>query len=623
MKLQQKITLYALIGITLGFSAFSFINFKMMKEATKTEIHDKLTAEALSTKQNIEEWLNYKMNITTALGHTLQGMEEAPLEQVQKYLILAQNSAKSDTTLAYFKGNAPLSNAGKSAVTEKEFLSRPAYLTSQKNQFKPTYTDIFSNPRTQKPFIALTVPISGENIAVLSVPINEIIEKVAAIQFEGGYAVLLKADGTVIYHPEKALINTVLQEKNPKLLPIVTQESGFLQYSRNDNSSKLMFFNTIDQTGWKIVMTIDEETAYADLNRRSSILIYVTIGFFIIAIFVLYAFLGHQLKPLQKLDAMVQDLGHGTGDLTQRLQVTSKDELGNIANNINLFIEKIQNLLLQAKHTSAENASIAAELSSTSLEVGKRSEEQSMSVNETRISGEKVLQNITASVEKVNDNNQQLVKVDGNLATITKDMISLNQKLMETSDKESRLAEKLSFTSKNTNEIKNVLDIISDIADQTSLLSLNAAIEAARAGEHGRGFAVVADEVRKLAESTQKSLSEINATINLVVQSIMDASTDIDAVAQEICHLSSASAALEKMVNNNAVIMQSTIQSSHEGLDEYHHIFESISFMIQKIQEIDTLTRSNARSVEEVATSSQHLEQMTLRLDNELNRFKI
>ncbi|AOO63834.1 methyl-accepting chemotaxis protein [Sulfurospirillum halorespirans] len=622
MKLQQKITLYALIGITLGFSVFSFINYKMMKDATTAAIHAKLNVEALTIKMNIDEWFNNKMNITIALGNALKDMSQLPTEEVLKYLNLAKEGAKSDVTLAYFVGKAPINSSGSTQLTEKMFRERSAFNSAKEHQFKPAYSDIFENPRTKDPFIALTAPIQDESLVVLSLPIEEAIRKVSSITYDGGYAILLKADGTVIYHPEKALINTVLQEKNPNLAPIITQKSGFLQYHKGDNA-KLMFFNTIEQTGWKIVMAIDEDTAYADLNHRASILIYITIGFFIIAIFVLYAFLGHQLKPLQKLDLMVQDLGHGTGDLTQRLQVTRQDELGNIANNINLFIEKIQNLLLQAKHTSAENASIAAELSSTSLEVGKRSEEQSMSVNETRVSGEKVLQNITASVEKVNDNNQQLVKVDSNLATITKDMISLNQKLMETSDKESRLAEKLSFTSKNTNEIKNILDIISDIADQTSLLSLNAAIEAARAGEYGRGFAVVADEVRKLADSTQRSLSEINSTINLVVQSIMDASTDLDTVAQEICHLSSASSALEKMVNNNAVIMQSTIQSSHKGVDEYHHIFESISFMIQKIQEIDTLTRSNARSVEEVATSSQHLEQMTLRLDNELNRFKI
>jgi len=622
MKLQQKITLYALIGITVGFSAFSFINFNMMKEATKAEIHNKLTTEALSTKENIEEWLNNKMDITIALGNSLKDMSQSSDEEVLKYLNLAREGAKSDVTLAYFVGKAPINSSGSTQLTEKMFRERSAFRSAKEHQFQPAYSNIFENPRTKNPFIALTAPIHDESLAILSLPLDEAIRKVSSIQFEGGYAILLKSDGTIIYHPEKALINTALQEKNSKFQSIISQKSGFIQYHK-DNSSKLMFFNTIEQTGWKIVMTIDEEIAYEDLNHRSRILIYVTIVFFIIAIIILYTFLGYQLNPLQKLDRMVQDLGRGTGDLTQRLQVTSKDELGNIANNINLFIEKIQNLLLQAKHTSAENASIAAELSSTSLEVGRRSEEQSMSVNETRVSGEKVLQNITASVEKVNENNRQLVIANENLTVITKDMVTLNQKLVETSDKESKLAEKLNITSKNTNEIKNILDIISDIADQTSLLSLNAAIEAARAGEHGRGFAVVADEVRKLAESTQKSLSEINATINLVVQSIIDASTDIDAVAQEICHLSSASSALEKMVNKNTIIMQSTIQSSHEGVDEYHHIFESIGFMIQKIKEIDMLSLSNACSVEEVATSSQHLEQMTLRLDSELNRFKI
>lgn len=622
MKLQHKISLYGMVGITVGFTLFSFINFHMMKESTTAEIHNKLQTEALATKMSIEEWLDNKMNITIVLGNSLKEMYQSSDAEIQRYLTLAKNSAKTDMSLAYLQGRKPIANYEGSTVTEEEFRSRIVYQTSKMNGFNPTYSDLFPHPKTQKPMIALTAPIKDESIVFLSLPLDEIIQKVSSIKYDGGYAILLKNDGTIIYHPEQTLIGKSLITQNPKLKEITTHTSGFLEYSKEEDS-KILIYNTIEQTGWKIAFTIDQSVAYNDLNVRSNKLIFITITFFVIAILALYVFLGYQLKPLQKLDTMVQDLGQGSGDLKARLSVNSKDELGSIAKNINLFIEKIQTLLLQAKHTSVENASIAAELSSTSLEVGKRSEEQSMSVNETRVSGEKVLENITTSVEKVNHNNQQLIKVDENLALITKDMISLNRKLMETSDKESKLAEKLSFTSKNTNEIKNVLDIISDIADQTSLLSLNAAIEAARAGEHGRGFAVVADEVRKLAENTQKSLSEINATINLVVQSIMDASTDIDAVAEEISHLSSASSTLEKMVNDNTIIMQSTIQSSHEGLNEYHHIFESISFMIQKIQEIDTLTRSNARSVEEVATSSQHLEQMTLRLDNELNHFKI
>ena len=115
-----------------------------------------------------------------------------------------------------------------------------------------------------------------------------------------------------------------------------------------------------------------------------------------------------------------------------------------------------------------------------------------------------------------------------------KDITILDQNVNIYYEKNIEVREQLKSLSDTTIQIKEILGIISDIADQTNLLALNAAIEAARAGEHGRGFAVVADEVRKLAEKTQKSLGEINITINTIVQSVEDASAKMEANAESM-----------------------------------------------------------------------------------------
>jgi len=366
----------------------------------------------------------------------------------------------------------------------------------------------------------------------------------------------------------------------------------------------------------KVNVAVDGAKKITDI---ALIVIIVLVIFILLALMISLKII---LAPLKDLELKAKDLAEGEGDLTQRLQIVGNNEITVVSTHINGFIEKVQDTIVQAKETSNENASVSEELARTSLQIGQKAEEESVIVGQVSSQGKDLQVVLKTAVDEAKQTESELNDAEQALEKTNQLIITLADDISTRSHAEAELAERLSTLSSDANQVKTVLEVIGDIADQTNLLALNAAIEAARAGEHGRGFAVVADEVRKLAERTQKSLSEINATISVIVQSITDASDAISLNATEIEKLSGNANEAQGEISSGVRVMDIAVRKVDEMVLGYVDNGKAIQSMIDKIDIVNDLSTSNARSVEEIASASDHLSSMTAKLNNLLASYR-
>jgi len=261
---------------------------------------------------------------------------------------------------------------------------------------------------------------------------------------------------------------------------------------------------------------------------------------------------GDMVLLASKVGSGYYDCRAGSTSQTPQIQVLAKT--------INKMLDSIEDSLLKCNKTLKEygNKNYSAKINTDHL--GGQMKEMLEGVNTLGDALSDAQKQNEESAARLEEKAQELSNaIDTLKQTTFKELShiveSTTDRITEASHKQNELADNLARLSSDAEQVKGILTVISDIADQTNLLALNAAIEAARAGEHGRGFAVVADEVRKLAERTQKSLTEINATISVVVQAIGDNSDALNNNAKEMNQLTDELARVDQKMEEVLEVM--------------------------------------------------------------------
>lgn len=568
--------------------------------------NEELANQALQINlDRIDDWIKNKTGAVEELIAQHDEIKTMNPEVIFPILNIMDQSDKQSEGYSIIDNKGILTNM----INMTADMSKADYFLKAKETKAPSVADMSYLEQLDIHIIPVIVPIvddKGEFLGGIAFSLTpevlmEVGERITL--GDSGYGYFISGDGVYYTSKDATRIGKNIDEfentpeEKQAFETILNQDRGSVSFK--ENGQKLInYFGTVPNTDWKLIITVPESEIYGKLQNAQGLSVIIVVSAVVVVALIALFLSRFIVKPIVGVSNVMK--GVADGDLQQRVSLKSKDEIGQMGENINLMIDSlsgiVQNInstvgqvstassgLLQSANQSAEAsghiASAISEVAFSSNAQLQSSEQSTKAMEEMSIG----VQRISETATEVSEQTETVTnEVESGYTEIQAAITQMNV-IGETSQ---LTATQIKELDSHSEQIGQIVDVISTISRQTALLALNASIEAARAGEHGRGFAVVANEVKKLAEQTNESISSI-AEIVTVIQNY--------------------TASMVQSVDKNIVESSKGISRIEEIGERFQHIRLSIREVFAQMQDVSATTQQLSAGSEEITASVEEM----------------